>query len=428
VKDNVRNKKRIVVLGSGYGGLYTFTKLHKHFVRGRASNNSNKDVSLLLISRTNYFVSTPLLHEVATGSISPEHVTEPLRKILACKEEEFVLTEVTGLSLKTKEVNTMRGPVPYDYLVVALGSQTAYRNTPGAPEYTITLKTLPDAIKMKNHFINTFERASGIADPAELREALTFIVVGGGATGVELVAEMAEMFLDTFTRYYSKRVMQAVELILIHGGDELLQTFGRSIRVRSKNVLRRKGINIKLGVRVLEVRPKELVLDNGEVIRAGTIIWAAGVEPSLLTTDVPIERESGRIVVNEYLQVPSFPEVFVLGDMAAFHSKGSGQALPMLAQVAHKESLGVAGNIINLVEGRRPKVYVYKHWGDLVSLGEWMAAGELYGFKIFGHMAWFFWRGVYLSKLLSFSKKSKVLLDWIVEIFRPRDISSFSNK
>ena len=128
--------------------------------------------------------------------------------------------------------------------------------------------------------------------------------------------------------------------------------------------------------------------------------------------------------MNQYLQVPSFPEVFVLGDMAAFRNKGESVILPMLAQVAHRQSVGVARNVINLIEGRAPEAYIYKHWGDLVSLGEWMAAGELFGLKIFGHVAWFFWRGVYLSKLLSPTKKVKVLLDWLVNLFSPRDISA----
>lgn len=412
-------KKKVVVLGAGYGGVYTFDKLRHHFAKSTR-------VDLLLVSKTNYFVSTPLLHEVATGAISPEHITEPLRKILRCDEDEFMLTDVTGVSMQNKEVHTMRGPIPYDYLVVALGSQTAYWNTPGAKENTITLKTLEDAVRMKGHFIRAFEHASTIADDVELAQALRFVVIGGGATGVELVSEISDMIFDTFARFYSQRVMEAVEVVLINSGDELLQNFSRSIRTRSKSVLRHKGINVKFGVKVTEARPHELTLNTGEVIKSDTIIWAAGVEPVKLDIDMPLEKERGRIVVNEYLQVPGHPEIFVMGDMASFRNKGSDASLPMLAQVAHRQSVGVARNIINMIEGRKVEPYFYKHWGDLVSLGEWVAAGELFGFKIFGHFAWFFWRGVYLSKLLSASKKAKVLLDWIVEMFRPRDISSFS--
>jgi len=410
--------RRIVVLGAGYGGIYTFLKLHKRF-------HADRSVELQLVNKTNYFISTPFLHEVATGSISPEHVAEPIRKIIGCTEEEFMMTEVTGLALSEREVHTLRGPIPYDYLVIALGAQTSYRNVTGAREHTLALKTLEDAVNLKTHFIRTFEYASGIADPEELDRALRFVVVGGGGTGVELVAEMADLFLDTFAKYYDKRLIENVEVMLLHARDELLPSFNRYIRRRSAQVLRRKGITVRLGVQVSEVRPHSLILNTGELVKARTIIWAAGVEPNSLPFDVTLQREKGRILVNQYLQIPSFPEVFVMGDMAAFKNPGSAETLPMLAQVAHRQSVGVARNIIRLVEGKAPLAYTYKHWGDLVSLGEWMAAGELFGLRLFGHMAWFFWRGVYLSKLISWSKKAEVLLDWIVDLFRPRDISVF---
>ncbi|MEK7535470.1 MAG: NAD(P)/FAD-dependent oxidoreductase [Patescibacteria group bacterium] len=410
------NKTKILVLGAGYGGVYTFKHLHKHF-------KNNPNIALKLVSKTNYFVSTPFLHEVATGNIDPEHVAEPLRKIFP-GTEEFELAEVKSISLKDKKVSTGAGALSYDYLVMALGAETNYRNTKGAREHTLTLKTLEDAIKLKNHFIATFDQAANLTNENEIKKKLRFVVIGGGATGVELATEMSDFFYDSLGPYYTKKFVEHIEIILVHAGDDLLPNFSRSIRLSSKKVLRKKKIEIKFGLQVTEVRPGSLVLNNSKVIEASTIIWTAGVTPSSVSIEPALEREKGRIVVNQFFQIPHHPEVFVLGDQAAFRNVGESMALPMLAQVAHKQADGVSLNLIRTIEGKLPVPYTYKHLGDLVSLGEWVAAGELFGFKIFGHLAWFFWRGVYLSKLLSPTKKVKVFFDWTLNLFSPRDISA----
>ncbi|HEY4493333.1 MAG TPA: NAD(P)/FAD-dependent oxidoreductase [Candidatus Paceibacterota bacterium] len=411
-------KKRILVLGGGYGGTYTFKHLHKSF-------KNNSGVELRLISKTNYFVSTPFLHEVATGNIDPEHVAEPLRKIFP-GPEEFQLADVKAISLKDKKVETNEGVIAYDYLIMALGAETNYRNTPGAREHTLALKTLEDAIKLKNHFISTFDQAANLHNEEEIRKKLRFVVIGGGATGVELVSEMSDFLYSSLGTYYTKNFIAHISIILVHAGDDLLPNFSHNIRLASKKVLRKKKIEIKFGLQVIEVRPGALVLNNGEVIESDTIIWAAGVSPSSVSVTPSVERERGRIIVNQFFQIPSYPEVFVLGDQAAFRNVGDSAALPMLAQVAHKQADAVARNVARIVEGKLPMPYTYKHLGDLVSLGEWVAAGELFGIKIFGHVAWFFWRGVYLSKLLSPTKKVKVLLDWLLNLFAPRDISAIN--
>ena len=404
-------------MGAGYAGTYTFQKLHKKF-------HGDARVSLTLINRSNYFLSTPLLHEVATGSISPENIIEPLRKILRCTHEQFLLTDVKSISLLNKVVETFAGTVPYDYLVLAMGAETNYRGVPGARENTFTLKTLEDAIKLKNHFIEVFERATLVAE-GDLDALLHFVIIGGGGVGVELAAEMADFFYETFATYYPAKIISRVKITIINSSDELLLNFQRSIRTRSKQVLRQKGIEVRFGLQVTKIEPGKIYLNNNQVVKTGTIIWAAGVKPSSVPIDVvaDLEKIDGRLVVNEYLQIPSFPNVFVLGDMAAFKNPGEPLPVPMLAQVAHRQSVGVARNVINLIEGWPVVPYVYRHFGDLVSLGNWMAAGELFGFKFFGHLAWFFWRGVYLSKLLSPAKQAKVLLDWFINLFLPRDIS-----
>ncbi len=408
--------KKIVVLGAGYGGTYTFKKLHQEF-------HGNPDVALKLVSKTNYFVSTPLLHEVATGSISPEHIVEPLRKVLNCVHEEFLQAQVKAVSLEKRIVETSRGPVPYDYLVLALGAEINYRGTKGAAEFTRTLKSLEDAIVLKNRFVEVFERATTVTDETELKNLLHFVVIGGGATGVELATEMMDLFKNTFAKYYSPKLIEASRITLIHAGDELLANFSENIRGKTKRMMRKKGIEVRLGLLVSEITKDSVSLNNGETISADTIIWAAGVKPADIAFDAQLTREQGRILVNSCLQIPGHPEVFVLGDMAAFHNPGEFRAVPMLAQVAHRQSVGVARNVSRLVSGQEPLPYEYKHMGDLVSLGDWVAAGELFGVRLFGHITWFIWRGVYLAKLLSVTKRAKVLLDWIVDLFIPREVS-----
>lgn len=407
---------RVVILGAGYGGAYTFDKLHKRF-------HNNSEVKLTIVNKYNYFMSTPLLHEVATGSIAPEHIVEPLRELLGCSEDQFVMSEVEEVRLKDKKIVTKHGELRYDYLVVALGSQTNFRGVTGARENTIELKSLEDAIKIKNHLISMFEQAAESTDSTEVKRLLHFVVVGGGATGVELSAEMADLFECTFKKFYGSELMRNVMITIIHAGDELLFNFSRSIRVKTKRALRGKGINVRFGLAVTEVTKESVTMNNGERIDTRTVIWVAGAIPVQIKFDTEIAREQGRITVNQYLQIPHYPEVFVLGDMAAFRNPDETAILPMLAQVAHKQSVAVANNVSRMIEGREPVVFVYKHWGDLVSLGQWLAAGDLFGVKFFGHLTWLLWRGVYLSKLLSIGKRLQVAFDWLLNIFRPRDIS-----
>lgn len=409
--------KRVVILGGGYGGAYTFKYLQEHF-RG------DPLVNLQLVTRSNYFVSTPFLHEVATGGVLAEHVAEPLRKVFR-GPENLLVAEVKSVNLSDKVVETSECQVPYDYLVLALGSETNYRNVPGAREHTLPLKTLEDAARLKNHLLAKFEEAANCQDAEEIKSTLSFVVVGGGATGVELAAEMADLVFGTMRKYYPRKLIDQVRITLVNSGDDLLPNFARSIRVRSKNVLRKKKIEIKFGLNVVEVRAREFVLSSGEVIKSDTVVWAAGVSPSSVPITPEPKKERGRIAVNQFLQIPDHPEVFALGDQASFHNQGSMESLPMLAQVAHKQAEGVAVNLARLIEGKPLVTYSYKHMGDLVSLGEWVAAGEVFGMKIFGHISWFFWRGVYLAKLLSPSKRFEVLIDWVVDLFSPRDISRF---
>ncbi len=411
------DSKRIVVAGGGFGGAYTWHYLHKYL-------HGEDGVKLDLINQKNYFVFTPLLHEVATGSVAAPIVTEPLRQVLGCCMNDFYLAEVDRVDLRAGEVYTTQGKIDYDYLVLALGSTTNYFQVPGAESYALALKTLADAIDIKNHFIGQFEAASKVKDRQFRRKLLRFVVVGGGPTGVEMAAEMSDFFFNTFGKLYGRELIKEVEVILIEAGKELLPRMPKSFRSQAVGRLRQRGVKIRLNERVKEVKEKSVRLGSGEEIDTATVIWVAGTKPRQITTWPEAETDDqGRLIVNEAMQLKDWSNVYALGDMARFVNHGQEKPAPALAQVATSQAKGVAGNIAAQLKGRPARSFEYQHAGDLLSLGRWMALAEIKGMFFTGKFAWWLWRTVYLMKLLSWRKKFKVAIDWTFDLFVPRDVS-----
>jgi NADH dehydrogenase len=413
------NKTKILIIGNGFGGVYALKNLHKYL-------RDNENIELSMIGEKNYFLFTPLLHEVATGGINPMNIIEPIRKVLGCCLNNFYLGKAEQINLQNKTVLIDEMLVPYDYLVIAPGSETNFFNTPGADEYAFTLKSIDDAIKIKNHCVMQMEHASRTIDREERKKLLKFVVVGGGPTGVELVAEMEELVRETFSHYYKKEIVEDVSIVLVQGGPELVPQFGKKIREKSLQVLRKKGIEVRLNSIVKKVCPSYILINDDEKIITETVIWVGGVKPANLKFDQPVEQmQGGKLIINEYLQLENHKDIFAIGDVASFKDKNI--VLPALAQVAEKEAKVVAENIKFLMEGREPEKFSYRSSGNLMSLGQWMAAGEIanfsFKFSFSGHLAWWFWRTVYLSKLISFRKKVRVAVDWTMNIFSPRDIS-----
>jgi NADH dehydrogenase len=438
---------KIVILGGGFGGVYTLKYLHKFF--------HNTDIKLVLVNKKNYFLFTPLLHEFATGSVSLENLVEPVREIIRCCDYEFIHGEVKRIDLEkkivyvdTQTLQTSRGLggknknadfaqkeknnisaesafhsaksaiISYDYLVIALGAKTNFYNIPGAEENSFTLKSLDEAIKLRNHFTHMFEIASKDQD----EEILTFVIVGGGATGVELAGEMSDYFYKTFSKFYPKEIISKVKIILIERGNELIPQFSPKLRKIALEVLRKKNVEVILGKGVKEVGKDFIKLDDETIIKTKTIIWTAGVEPNLPEIVGNIEKDSkGRLIVNEYLQVKNYDNVFALGDVCCFIQ--DQKPLPQLAQVAVREAKIVAKNIFNLIQNKPLGKFVYKHQGDLISVGRFFAIGEIKNFTFSGFFTWILWRGVYLSKMISNKDKIKILIDWLLDLFYPRDIT-----
>lgn len=408
----------IVICGGGFGGLYVLNYLHRYF-------HKNKSISVTLINEKNYFLFTPLLPEIATGSVSLDNGIEAIREIIKCCDFNFIHNRIVEINLQDKIVKTKDAIINFDYLVIALGSKNNFYNIKGAEEFSYTLKNIDDAIKLKNRFVHIFELASNkylSNSLADLKRMLTFVIVGGGATGVELAGEMNDLFYKTFIKFYHKDIIDNTQIIIIEKNQEILTQFSQKLRSKARSILTYKNVKILNNVGVIEVKPNAIFLDNGESIPTQTVIWVAGVKANLPLIVGEINYDNrGSLLVNDFLQLPNYNNVFVVGDSCCFIN--NQKPLPQLAQVATKQAYYVALNIKNLINNKKPIKFFYKHSGDLISIGKFYALGDIKGIIISGFFAWLLWKGVYLSKMISFRDKIKTLVDWTLNLFLPRDIS-----
>lgn len=384
-------KKRIVIAGTGFGGLYTFLYLH------RLGHKAIKDLEIVLINRTNYFLFTPLLHEVATGGVGQQNIIQPIRQILKCCVADFCEAEIQGVDLSKQIVKTSQGEVSYDYLVLALGSTTNFYNVEGAREHGFTLKNLEDARRLKNRMITAFAR----------RENLRFVLVGGGPTGVELALEMVQ-YARQLARVHPDVKPEEVEIVLLQKGSEVVPAFDSSIQKKSFAVLKKQGVIVYLNEEVRRVADAYVELASGKIIKTNTVIWTAGVTPAPPVFG-PVENT---------LQLSGYPNVFMVGDQARI------KGVPITAQAAVQEAKIAARNIVALNQGRPLKSFVFHHRGDLVSLGRGRAAAYIFGISFDSWFAWWLWRTVYLMKLVGWGNRVRVVVDWTLDLFHPRDMAN----
>lgn len=410
--------KKILILGAGFAGVQVMSNLRRSL---------NQPADIVLVNETNYFLFTPLLHEVATGGLFPENVTMPLRPLAKKCGTKFIQARIKLINLNKKSVLTTAGSLDYDYLVMALGGTTNFYQVPGAEKHSLTLKDLPDTLAIKSRIVQAFEEAS-VLSPADRVGLLTFTIVGGGPTGVGLAAEISDFILDAFKPYYPARLLAEAKIIILQKDNYILPQFSTQLRSRCLEELVKKGVAVRLNEAVTTISASDVTLMSGEVINSRNVIWTAGIKPNEVKMSPSPEAVKGRLKVDQFFRLPEFPEVYVLGDLAYFEQ--DGQSLPMLAQVAHKAGKNVAANLGRVLAGWLPVPFKYRHAGTLISLGSWWAAGEI-GFAHFhGRFAWWLWRTIYLSKMPTWSKKLQIALDWTIDLFTARDLSIWpkSNK
>lgn len=392
--NNDNKKIKVVVVGGGFGGVYTAKYLNEFF--------DSKDIEIILINRTNYFLFTPLLHEVATGGLTPDSIVEPIREVFRGSSVNFIEDTVIDIDKTLKQVKTTSSSFNYDYLVIATGSETNYFDTPGAVEYSFSLKTLVDAISLRNHILETCEKAVKTKNI----DLLTTTIVGAGPTGIELSAEILEYMQHTIFMYYkdSGFKKEDIKVNIITATPDLVSQFPKDMREATMYHVKKKGINVITNSIVTKVEPNLLTLKDGKTIKTHTIVWVAGVTAG----------KKGRIEINDFLQTNANSEVFALGDVA-------GKS-PMLAQVAVQQAQTVAENIYALVNSQKLREFKFRQKGLLLSIGQWHAIGNFFGITFRGRLMWWVWRTTYLFNFLSWRKRFEIMHEWTTNLFYPRDI------
>lgn len=412
-----RRTNRVVILGAGFGGLQAAMELARALGRERARQ-------VTLVDRQNFHLFTPMLYQVATGLVEPGHIAYPLRLVARRYGFEFRQARVRELDLERRCLATDERALGFDHLVLAPGSATNFFDMDEARRHCLTLKTLGDGIRLRNALVDAFERAEAATDPQERRRWLTFVVVGGGATGVELMSSLATLMHEAMLPGYPRVGREEARLVLIEALPRLLAGLHSSLADRAAHRLRTLGVEVRLGTAVTAVTGEGVSTTGGEFIPARTVVWAAGVRASPLAAQVPAERgKGGRIVVDECLRVPGLPGLYAIGDVALFHDPRAGQPLPPTAAVAVRQGRHLGRTLAEVLDGGSARPFRYRHLGELVALGRNCAVAEIKGVRFDGFLAWAVWRAFYLSQLMGFKNRLAVLLDWFNAYFRYRDIA-----
>ena len=406
--------KRIVILGAGFGGLQATIELDRLF-RGRT------DLEVVLINDHNYFLFTPLLPQIASSYINPRHIVQAVRDIRGSRRFGFRRDTVRELHLDRRELVFDSGAVPFDYLIVAPGSRTDHFNVRGAKEHTWEFKTLEDAVVLRERVLDLCEHADHTSDAAERRRMLTFVVVGGGYTGVELVTELHDFLFRYIARRYRNIAPGDIRLIVLEAAPEVLRGVHPKLAQHALKRLRVEGIEVRLGARATRCFPGGVEVNGSEFIPSETLVWTAGVRAHELVEALPGPHDPiGRAIVNEHLQLDGHPEVFIVGDSAAALTAADA---PRIAPVAIAQGQIAARNIAHLKRGEPLESYRYVAQGMLVSLGMNHAVVNIAGLRFSGYFAWLFWNALHLYKLVGLKKQLQVAIDWSLGMIFPRDAS-----
>ena len=411
---------RIVILGGGFAGVATAERLEREF-------GPDRSVEFTLVSDTNALLFTPMLAEVATSSLEPTHISSPLRTSLRRTNVvrggvERIDLESRRVLLKPKGGSSQTDEIPYDHLVLALGSVSNYLGMDNLRENAFDFKTLSDAIRIRNHVIDVFERADREPNPEVRRPLLTFVVAGGGFAGAELAGGLND-FVRGMLAYYPNVPPEEVRIIVVHSRERILPELGETLADYALEHMKERGVTFRLGVRLVDARRGVVVLDSDEEVRTETLVWTAGTTPNPLLKNLAVEHDRrGAVPVDENLAVPGHAGLWAVGDCAAVTDAKTGEPSPPTAQFALREAYTLAHNIHASVRGRPQKAFHFSGLGTLCVVGHHTACAEIKGLRFSGLLAWMMWRGIYLSKLPGLDRKARVFVDWSIELFFPRDI------
>ncbi len=439
-EEKVMSHTKILILGSGFAGIEVLKKLQKNF-----QNNDNVDITL--VSKDNFLLFTPMLPEVSSGMIETRNIVTPVR--LFCNRARFYEAKVDLIDLKKKEVEISHAlgrqsnpigwkshTLKFDYLVIAMGNETNFFGMKGVASNSFTIKTLGDAIVLRNHVINMLEQADIEHEDNDLTKSLmTFVVVGGGFSGVETVGELNDFVRESIKQFYHNIHEDEARVILVSSGQKILPEVTEDLSEFALHKLRKNGVEVILNKRLQEAAANNVKLNDGSVIICSTLVWAGGGKPNDLITNLPCEHDgAGRLLTNKYLEVQGYKNIFSLGDCACIMDPNTGKPYPPTAQHALRQGQIAANNIAYAIrKGHKysenqnnkesKKAFDYKTKGTMALIGRRNGVGILFGRQVHGFTGWFIWRFYYLSTLPTVQKKLRVMVDWFIDLFFKRDVT-----
>jgi NADH dehydrogenase len=411
-------RTRILILGGGFGGVYTARALERLL-------GHNPGVEIGLVSREDYLVFQPMLPEVISGSIGIVDTISPIRRL--CPGTTLYTREIEGIDLRKKRVmvaagfGSNQGDLEYDHLVIALGNVTSFRGAPGLAEHALPFKYLGDALAIRNHVIHALEEADVEPDPEVRQRLLTFVVAGGGFSGVEAVAELND-FVRAAARSFRNIERAQLRVVLLHSGDLILPELPPPLARFAQENLMERGVEVRLRTRLVGATSECALLGGGERIGTKTLVSTVPSEPNPLVAMLPCRKERGRIAVDAHLGLPDYPGVWAAGDCAWILDGKTGEPCPPTAQHAIRQARCLAGNLVARLRGTAPRPFSFQALGKMGSLGHRAAVAEVLGLKLSGFLAWWLWRTVYLMKLPGLDRKLRVAMDWTLDLLLPPDI------
>ena len=418
---STNGRTQIVILGGGFGGIYTAMHLEKQLAH-------EPNVDITLVNRENFFLFTPMLHEVAASDLDITHIVNPIRKLL--HRANFFEGDVEYIDLPNQRVGVSHGyephphELPYDHLVLALGSITNFFNLPGLEEHALTMKSLGDAIQVRNRMIANLEEASSECAVHGREPLLSVVVAGGGFAGAETIAGIND-FLRESVEFYPNIGEEMLRIVLVHPGEVILPELGPKLGAYAQKKLAQRGVDIRTNTRVTGVTEHGVTLSDGSTIPSCTVIWTAGTSPNPLLAALPCTKERGRVIVNEYMEVPEWPGVWALGDCALVPDRKTGMPYPPTAQHALREGKVLAHNITATLRGGQKKPFIFTALGQLAAIGKRTGVANILGMNFSGFLAWWLWRTIYLSKLPRLEKKLRVMMDWTLDLVFSKDLVQF---
>jgi NADH:ubiquinone reductase (H+-translocating) len=411
--------RRILILGGGFAGAYVARHLEKSLA-------GVPDIEIVLISKENFVLFTPMLHEVAGSDVAVTDIVQPLRKML--HRARVGVAEVEAIDLGNKLVRIRHKDLPsayevtYEQLVLALGAVTNFYHTPGLERHALTMKSLGDAILLRNCVIDALELADNQTTEAERTKTLTVVVAGGGFAGVETAGSVTD-FLREAMRFYPRLKKDMIRVVVVHGGDYILPELGTSLGLYAQEKLRKRGVDVRLNTKVSGYDGEEVTLDDGTKIPTRMLVWTAGTTPTQVLSQLPCVMERGHVVADECMRVPNFPGVWALGDCALVPDPyNQGKFYPPTAQHAIRMAAVVARNVAAAARGLPPQPFRFKTLGLLATIGRRAGVAEILGIKFSGIVAWWMWRAIYLGLMPGWQKKVRVALDWTLDLFFSKDI------